>query len=53
MPKDSPGAVTPQATIDIISYLLEAHEARAGETELQPDRGKLSQILVTRKPPKG
>ena len=53
MPKDSPGAVTPQATIDIISYLLEANGARAGETELQPDRGKLSQILVTRKPPKG
>jgi hypothetical protein len=53
MPKDSPGAVTPQATIDIISYLLEANGVRAGETELPPDRGKLSQILVTRKPPKG
>jgi S-disulfanyl-L-cysteine oxidoreductase SoxD len=53
MPKDSPGAVTPQAAIDIISYLLEANGAQAGEMELQPDRGKLSQILVTRKPPKG
>ena len=53
MPKDSPGAVTPQATVDIISYLLEANGAQAGEMELPPDRGRLSQILVTRKPPKG
>jgi mono/diheme cytochrome c family protein len=52
MPKDAPGSVTSEAATDIVSYLLEANEARAGDAELQPDRQKLKEILVTRKPPK-
>jgi mono/diheme cytochrome c family protein len=53
MPKDDPGTVTSEAARDIVSYLLEANEAPAGEAELQVDREKLKEILVTKKPPKG
>jgi mono/diheme cytochrome c family protein len=50
MPKDAPGTVTSEAAADIVSYLLEANDAQAGTTELPPDRERLKQILVTKKP---
>ena len=53
MPKDAPGTVTSEAASDILSYLLEANEAPAGEAEFPPDREKAKEILVTQKPPKG
>lgn len=50
MPKDAPGTVTSEATSDIIGYLLKANSARAGDSELQPDRARLQEIVVTQKP---
>ena len=50
MPKDAPGTVTSEAAIDIIGYLLEANDARPGTAELPPDREKVKQVLVTKKP---
>jgi len=50
MPKDVLGTVTFEAAVDIISYLLEANDARPGTAELPPDREKVKQVLVTKKP---
>jgi mono/diheme cytochrome c family protein len=52
MPKDAPGTVTSEAASDIVGYLLSKNDAPAGESELPPDREKLKEILVTKKPPK-
>jgi hypothetical protein len=42
--------VTSEAAVDIISYLLEANDARPGTAELPPDRERVKQVLVTKKP---
>jgi mono/diheme cytochrome c family protein len=47
MPQNAPDTLTPQVVIDIVSFLLEANEMPAGETELPPDLEALDQILVT------
>ena len=46
MPKDAPGTVTSEAAADIVSYLLEANDARPGAVELPRDREKVKQFLV-------
>ena len=53
MPHNAPATLSPQAYIDVISYLLKMNEIPAGNTELPPDAEKLGQILITEKPPKG
>ena len=50
MPKDDPGSVSSAETADIIAYLLQSNQARAGEMEIPPDREKVKDILVTKKP---
>lgn len=50
MPQNAPGSLTPQAYIDVISFLLEKNDVPAGSTELPIDEVKLKQILITEKP---
>ena len=50
MPKDDPGAVSSEDTADIIAYLLQSNQAQAGASEIPPDREKVKDILVTKKP---
>jgi hypothetical protein len=42
--------VSSEDTADIIAYLLQANQAQAGESEIPPDREKVKDILVTKKP---
>jgi len=50
MPKNDPGAMSPEETADIIAYLLQANDAQAGESEIPSGRDKVRDILVTSKP---
>ena len=50
MPDNAPSSLSPQEYVDIISYLFKANDMPAGTTELSPDREKLDQILITKKP---
>lgn len=50
MPKDDPGAVSPEETADIIAYLLQANDVPPGESEIPPGREKVRDILVTKRP---
>ena len=50
MPWDAPGTLTPQANVDIVSYLLKKNDIPAGTTELPVETGKLHEILITPKP---
>jgi S-disulfanyl-L-cysteine oxidoreductase SoxD len=50
MPKDDPGSVSSEDTADIIAYLLQSNQAQAGASEIPPDREKVKDILVTKKP---
>ncbi len=50
MPQDAPDSMTPQAVIDVISFLLKTSGAPAGAGELPPELEKLKEILVTEKP---
>ena len=40
----------PQVVIDILSFLLQANEMPAGDTELPPELAPLEKILFTEKP---
>ena len=44
MPPSNPGAVTPAAKVDIISYLLKGNRIPAGTTELPKEAEGLKQI---------
>ena len=50
MPKDNPGSVSSEDTADIIAYLLQSNDAQAGASDIPPDREKVKDILVTKKP---
>jgi polar amino acid transport system substrate-binding protein len=54
MPQDKPGTLSPEATVDVISYLLQFNKYPAGADELKTDPAALKNILITRKnePPK-
>lgn len=56
MPQDKPGTLSPEATVDVISYLLQFNKFPAGSTELKSDPAALKNILITKKsdnaPPK-
>lgn len=50
MPQNAPDSMTPQAVIDVVSFLLKASGAPAGAAELPPELEKLEEIVVTEKP---
>jgi S-disulfanyl-L-cysteine oxidoreductase SoxD len=55
MPQDKPGTLSPDATIDVIAYLLEYNKFPAGADELKNDPDVLKNIIITKKasaPPK-
>jgi len=54
MPQDKPGTLSPDATVDVIAYLLQYNKFPAGSAELKNDPAILKNILITKKssPPK-
>ena len=54
MPQDKPGTLSPDATVDVIAYLLQYNKFPAGSAELNNDPAALKNILITKKssPPK-
>ena len=46
MPQNKPDSLTPQAVIDIVSFLLKANEMPSGKDELPPDVETLKRIVV-------
>jgi len=50
MPQDKPGSLTPEATVDLITYLLQFNQFPAGKDELTADPDALKAILITKKP---
>jgi S-disulfanyl-L-cysteine oxidoreductase SoxD len=49
MPQDKPGTLSPDATVDVIAYLLQFNKFPAGSTELKSDPATLKNILITNK----
>jgi mono/diheme cytochrome c family protein len=47
MPQNKPDSLTPQAVIDIVSFLLKANDMPEGQTELPPDLEQLKTIVMT------
>ena len=47
MPQNEPDSLMPTIVVDIVSYLLQANEVPAGQTELPPELAPLEQILFT------
>jgi quinoprotein glucose dehydrogenase len=54
MPQDKPGTLSPDATVDVIAYLLQYNKFPPGSDELKNDPAALKNILITKKssPPK-
>ena len=50
MPQDKPGSLSPEASLDVISYLLQYNKFPAGKEELKNDPAALKNILITNKP---
>ena len=46
MPGDRPGTLKPQATADVLSYLLKQNEFPAGDEEFPPEPDRLEQIVI-------
>ena len=46
MPGDRPGTLKPQATADVLSYILKRNEFPAGNEELPREPDRLEQILI-------
>lgn len=49
MPQDRPGSLTPEAALDVISYVLQQNKFPAGKDELKNDPDALKNILITKK----
>mgnify|MGYP001184068612 FL=1 len=47
MPGDRPGTLRPQATADVLSYLLQQNAFPAGDAELPPEPARLEVWLIT------
>lgn len=47
MPSDRPGTLTPEATADVVSYILSRNAFPAGSKELPPEPERLEQILIS------
>jgi mono/diheme cytochrome c family protein len=46
MPKDNPGALSPQEYVDVTSYILKLNRMPAGQSELPADTTVLSKIRI-------
>src|SRR6202167_4871123 len=51
MPQDKPGSLTPEAALDVISYVLQYNKYPSGKDELKNDPDALKNILITKKAP--
>jgi len=49
MPPDKPESLSPDATLDIVAYLLQSNQFPAGKGELKNDPDTLKNILITTK----
>jgi mono/diheme cytochrome c family protein len=49
MPPDKPGSLSPDATLDVVAYLLQSNQFPAGKDELKNDPGALKNILIATK----
>jgi cytochrome c len=49
MPVESPGSLTPQATSDIVAFLLQSNDYPAGASELASDPAVLKDLTITRR----
>jgi len=50
MPQDKPGTLTPDQTVDVISYVLQYNKFPAGSAELKSDPAALKDIMISKKP---
>jgi len=50
MPQDKPGTLSPDAVVDVITYLLQYNKYPVGKEELKDDPDALKKILITTKP---
>jgi len=53
MPQDKPGTLTPDQSVQVISYILKFNKFPAGQTELPSDPAAMKTILITTKKPAG
>ncbi len=51
MPQDKPGSLTPEAALDVITYILQYNKYPGGKDELKNDPDALKNILITKKAP--
>jgi cytochrome c5 len=51
MPQDKPGSLTPEAALDVITYILQYNKYPSGKDELKNDPDALKNILITKKAP--
>lgn len=51
MPQDKPGSLTPEAALDVISYIVQVNKFPSGKEELKNDPDALKNILITKKAP--
>jgi S-disulfanyl-L-cysteine oxidoreductase SoxD len=51
MPQDKPGSLSPDAALDVISYILQQNKFPVGKEELKNDPDALKNILITKKAP--
>jgi cytochrome c len=49
MPQDKPGSLSPEAALDVISYILKYNQFPAGKDELKNDPDALKSIVITKK----
>jgi len=49
MPPDKPESLSPDATLDIVAYLLQSNQFPAGKDELKNDPDTLKNVLITTK----
>ena len=50
MPGDRPGTLRPQATADVVSYILQANNFPTGERELPSGPERLETVVITEQP---
>jgi S-disulfanyl-L-cysteine oxidoreductase SoxD len=51
MPQDKPGSLTPEAALDVITYIIQVNKFPSGKEELKNDPDALKNILITKKAP--
>ena len=50
MPEDNPGSLTEAEYADVIAYMLSVGGMPTGESELQPDPGRLARVVIEQQP---